>query len=187
MKKRLFVSFITIALVLLYVLHFSSPILVFAIQSYELVKTPSAGSMDGITITGVGAGDFDPNKLKVWHYDKNNPQIIAIPGGEANIYAANLVKNGGAWALYYGGWDGSTDLLDRIYFTVSYSGLNKENAVPWGTRYTIMDHDYYLLVNDPSVVNKSPGDWSMAYILPHVLSIKATQQIRANPTGIIPF
>lgn len=65
-------------------------------------------------IRNVGSGTFNPNKITNWNYDDRNPIIVAQAGGNSNIYAPSIQANGGAWNVYFGGWDGTTDGNDRI-------------------------------------------------------------------------
>ena len=133
---------------------------------YTLVKTKSGTGGAEVMVKGVGAGLFDENKLKVWHYDKFNPIIVPKSGGPyPNIYGANLVNNG-VWNLYYGGWDGTADLHDRIYLGVSSEGLHSQN---WGPRPVVVDHGDCELINDPSVV-KDGANWYMAYTCAFLLN-----------------
>lgn len=128
---------------------------------WRLVKEKAGdGTSFEVLIKNVGAGEFDSNKMAVWHHDKNNPQLTAKPGGDSNIYAPDLVQNGGAWNLYYGGWDGTTDRHDRISIGASYHGLSQTE---WTERSTIIDHGEYLHINDPSIVRISGNEWYLAY------------------------
>lgn len=47
-----------------------------AAGQYNLVKLANENTTENVVrFRNVGSGDFDATKLKVWHFDKNNPQL----------------------------------------------------------------------------------------------------------------
>lgn len=109
-------------------------------------------------IRNVGSGSFDPNKLTNWNYDIRNPIITAVPGGNSNIYAPSIVANGGAWNIYFGGWDGTTDDHDRISITVT-----NDNFLTFGTHYVMIDNGVFNHVNNETAIKKPDNTWLMYY------------------------
>jgi hypothetical protein len=77
-----------------------------------------------------------------------------------NLYAPDLVRNGGVWNLYYGGWKNSSDGNDRIYFAVSDDWV-PEGA--WSGQWVVINNGSYMHVNDPSVQKRGATSWVMAY------------------------
>ena len=99
-------------------------------------------------------GVSDPGGLS-FRPDEANPTL----SGE-NLYAADLVRNGESWNLYYGGWRDAADRNDRIYAAVSRGPVP---SAPWAGREVIIERGPYLHVNDPSVQRRSADDWVMAF------------------------
>jgi len=121
----------------------------------------SAGSFPDLVYEGHDGGDclkikgmFQPNGLEV-HPSIANPMIEG-----ANLYAPDLVRNGGVWNMYYGGWKNSGQGNDKIYIAVSDDSIPEG---PWSGQWVIIDNGNYLHVNDPSVQKRSTSDWVMAY------------------------
>ncbi|RKH62934.1 arabinan endo-1,5-alpha-L-arabinosidase [Corallococcus llansteffanensis] len=108
----------------------------------------------GVTLLGVS----QPNGIEA-HPSVENPLIQGH-----NLYAPDLVRNGGVWNLYYGGWKNSSDVNDRIYFAVSDDLLFEG---PWSGQSVIISNGGYLHVNDPSVQKRPDGRWVMAYTVAH--------------------
>jgi len=122
----------------------------------------SAGSTPDLIYEGNNGGDylkikgmFQPNGLEV-HPSIANPIITGD-----NVYAPDLVRNGGVWNLYYGGWKDSSGYgKDNIYIAVS------DDAMPegsWSGQWVIISRGSYVHANDPSVQKRSSSDWVMAY------------------------
>ncbi|MFZ5977979.1 MAG: discoidin domain-containing protein [Bacteroidota bacterium] len=116
------------------------------------------GAFQRNTIKNVGSGSFDPNRISNWNQDDRDPIIAAIPGGNSNIYAPNIVYNNGAWNIYFGGWDGTTDGHDRVSITVSGDTFST-----FGTHTLMIDHGVFDHVNNETVIKKSDGTWHMYY------------------------
>lgn len=108
-------------------------------------------------IRNVGSGAYDPAKLGNWNFDIRRPFIAPKPGGDANIYAPSVVKNGGTWNIYFGGWDGTTDRHDRI------SIVTTEDFDTLSPHEKMIDSGSYLHVNNPSALRIGEGLWRMCY------------------------
>ncbi|MGH8082374.1 MAG: discoidin domain-containing protein [Lysobacter sp.] len=108
-------------------------------------------------IANVGSGPFDAAKLSNWNYDVRRPFIAPQPGGFANIYAPSVVKNGGTWNIYFGGWDGTGDQHDRI------SIVTTEDFDTMSPHQGMIDSASYLHANNPSVLRLGEGAWRMCY------------------------
>ncbi|HEY0827090.1 MAG TPA: hypothetical protein VGE40_03270 [Bacilli bacterium] len=77
-----------------------------------------------------------------------------------NLYAPSIVNNSGTWNVYSGGYRDSGDGQDRIYVNTT---TNKElSTFKEASPVLIIDHGYYIHVNDPSVVRRTPTFWVMA-------------------------
>lgn len=109
-------------------------------------------------IRNVGSGAFNPNKIGNWNYDARNPIIVAQPGGNSNVYAPNIVDNGAAWNIYFGGWDGTTDGNDRISVTVS-----NDNFLTFNPHSVMINKGVMIHVNNETVIKKPDGSWLMYY------------------------
>ena len=73
-----------------------------------------------VRLQGTGPGPFSPLRARNWQHDLRYPLIApAGPGPWRNIYAAQVVNNGGARNVYFGGWPGVYAPNDAIYVTVS--------------------------------------------------------------------
>jgi hypothetical protein len=60
-------------------------------------------------VRNIGSGAFNPNRMSNWVFDQRRPLITAN-----NIYAPSIVKNNGAWNIYFGGWNDSNQ-NDKVY------------------------------------------------------------------------
>lgn len=109
-------------------------------------------------IRNVGSGAFNPNRISNWNYDARSPIITANTGGNSNIYAPNIVSNGGAWNIYFGGWDGTTDGHDRISVTVS-----NDNFLTFNPHALMINNGVMIHVNNETVIKKPDGSWLMYY------------------------
>ncbi|TWF39220.1 hypothetical protein FHW36_106452 [Chitinophaga polysaccharea] len=109
-------------------------------------------------IRNVGSGAFNPNKMTNWNYDERSPLIAAQPGGNSNIYAPSIQANGGAWNVYFGGWDGTTDYHDRISVTVT-----NDNFLTFNPHTLVIDKGVMIHMNNETVIKTSDGIWRMFY------------------------
>lgn len=120
------------------------------------------GSKGRTTVNNVGAGTFDPDrpdKLRNWNYDARNPIIAPQSGtGLRNIYAPSVVRNGGAWNVYFGGWDNTTGGNDEVSVTVT-----SDDFATFGPHVRVVSHGAFTHVNNESVLRLAPGVWKMAY------------------------
>lgn len=109
-------------------------------------------------IRNVGSGAFNPGKISNWNYDYRNPIIVANAGGNSNIYAPSIVSNGGAWNVYFGGWDGTTDGHDRVSITVS-----NDNFITFNPHVQVINNGVMFHLNNETVIKKPDGSWLMYY------------------------
>lgn len=109
-------------------------------------------------IRSVGSGAFNPNKISNWNYDARNPIITANTGGNSNVYAPNVVSNGGAWNIYFGGWDGTTDGHDRISITVS-----NDNFLTFNPHALMISNGVMVHCNNETTMKQPDGSWLMYY------------------------
>ena len=109
-------------------------------------------------IRNVGSDGFDPNKFSNWNFEYRKPFIAANSGGNSNIYAPTLVKNGGAWNVFFGGWDGTTDFHDRISLTVTGDDFLTFGSHALVINSGIMDH-----VNNGSALKTGVNQWWLYY------------------------
>lgn len=109
-------------------------------------------------IRNVGSGTFNPGKMANWNYDERNPVIVAQPGGNSNIYAPSIQANGGAWNVYFGGWDGTTDGHDRISVTVT-----NDNFLTFNPHVSVIDKGGMTHMNNETVIKTADGIWRMFY------------------------
>jgi len=132
----------------------------------HLVYLGNNGSANQVEIQNLGSRTFDANKLAVWNYDQNNPIISGAPGASTlkNIYAPNIVYQGGTfWNIYFGGEDGTpaaNGYLDSISFLTTNNNFNSgsfSNHVPE------INYGGFIDVNNESVVKVSATDWRMVY------------------------
>ncbi|MEU2712179.1 hypothetical protein [Streptomyces sp. NPDC007205] len=108
---------------------------------------------DPFTVFHLGRSVKDPRQAFFVPY-RGNP-VVRGP----NLYAANPVKAGGVWNVYFGGWRAAGQQNDEIYLsrtrddtlTHGFSGIR-----------TIIGHGVYDHVNDPSAVRLQDGNWVMA-------------------------
>jgi hypothetical protein len=120
--------------------------------------TSNNGAYQQNLIKNTGSGTFDPSKISNWNQDDRDPIISASPGGNSNIYAPNIVSNGGAYNIYYGGWDGTTDGHDRVSSTVSLDTFKT-----FGAHSLRVDHGVFNHLNNETVIKTPDGVWHMYY------------------------
>jgi len=130
-------------------------------------------------IRNVGSDSFNPNKLSNWNYDIRNPIIKAVAGGNSNIYAPSIVPNGGAWNIYFGGWDGTTDGHDRISITVT-----NDNFLSFGTHYVMIDNGVMNHVNNETVIKQTNGTWLMYYTTLPYSPVLNKPAYATSPNGV---
>ncbi|MDB5351026.1 MAG: hypothetical protein JWN86_2273 [Planctomycetota bacterium] len=145
-------------------------VLAWAGPSGRLVREGTGGG-ESLLVAGVGL----PNGVSA-RPDEANPVIRG-----KNVYAANLVRNGGAWNLYYGGWRDAADANDRIYAAVSIGAMP---SGPWQGQQVIIDNGEYVHVNDPSVQRRAPDDWYMAFTTADKADGRDWIAVAASPDGL---
>lgn len=144
-----------------------------------LVGHNSAALPGMVQVVGdVGAGPFDPAKLKHWVADQRQPLFAATPGPHCNcaepscptggpcsamnIYSPQAVQLSGQhiWRLYFHGWDGveRNNRFDRIYMSETTDGFGT-----FGPHRLMVDHGVFANVGNENVLRVSPTDWRMAY------------------------
>jgi F5/8 type C domain len=111
-------------------------------------------------INNAGSDTFNPSRIFNWTQDDRDPIIQGTAKGiNPNIYAPNIVNNGGAWNIYYGGWDNNTSTRnDRIFTTVTH-----DNFLTFGTHTLMIGNGDRLHVNNETVLKKTDGSWLMYY------------------------
>ena len=102
-----------------------------------------------VTVTGVGAGSFDP---AIWrrgrlHFVRDTRWPILMPreGAYRNIYAPTLIRDGRGYRVYFGGWDGSPDPHDRLYSTTTDADFGA-----FTPHRLVVDHGPFIHVNNGS-------------------------------------
>ena len=117
------------------------------------------GSASRATVRNVGSQAFDPAKLRNWNYDARNPILVPNGGsGLRNIYAPSVVHNGGAWNVYFGGWDNSPTGNDEISVAVSL-----DNFATFNPHAKLITHGAFTHVNNENVIKTAANQWQMAY------------------------
>ncbi len=105
-------------------------------------------------IQNVGSATFNPDKLKVWHFDSRKPLISA-----KNIYAPSVVKNKKAsYNIYYGGWDFANSNNDNIYMTKTV-----DNFLSFGSKHLVVSNVPYRHANNSSAIKTGFNKWKMLY------------------------
>ncbi|HEX4417237.1 MAG TPA: discoidin domain-containing protein [Kofleriaceae bacterium] len=107
------------------------------------------GSANRVTVHNVGSQAFDPGKLRNWNYDARNPILVPPAGsGHQNIYAPSAVRNGGAWNVFFGGWDNSPTPNDEVSVAVSL-----DNFATFGSHVKVISHGAFTHVNNENVAS----------------------------------
>lgn len=104
-----------------------------------------------VTLGAAFAPGASAEPLRFGHYDRN-----PVLKGK-NLYAPNVLKVGGGWFVYYGGWREPGDVHDRIYLARTGNLTGAYDAPPGA----IVGNGEYEHVNDPSVARRD-ADWVMA-------------------------
>jgi hypothetical protein len=109
-----------------------------------------------VTVSGLGAGAFHPDRTRVWHYYRDNPVLRPegdgeLVAGEGNLTAPDLFETGGLWQMRYVGQ--GRDGRARIFGAASTDGifwqrLQEGRPLLIGERASPVAHDE----GDPSVV-----------------------------------
>ncbi len=104
----------------------------------------------------VGNTVKDP-KDAYWNHYYLNPVING-----SNLYAPSIVKNGGTWNVYTGGWRDPGQVNDKIYLntTTDPSFRTFKEAMPV---LQVDGGSMYIHACDPSVVKRSSNLWVMAF------------------------
>jgi len=136
--------------------------------AYDHIKlTQNLGPAGVPQIENMGAGPYDPNKLKNWVRDIKEPFITGY-----NVYAPSVVKDGSAWNIYFGGWHSIADAnWDRIYVTrisdnfTSTPGPATEiiSPVPPSGQGS-----YYSMLNNPNVLKMQDNTWRMVFTAAYI-------------------
>jgi len=128
-------------------------------ESNRFVWIGNNGAPNKIEIRNVGSGPFNPIAISNWHYDSRYPLIQANPGGNSNIYAPSIVKNGATnWNIYFGGWDGTSSGHDEISIVNT-----QDNFETYKPHYTMIRHGDYDHVNNGSAIKVRNNAWLMLY------------------------
>ena len=147
MIKRRLLSVLTLVLVIT-----TAVISVYAASLTYVKKT----QFNYFIFDNVGKPTKDPGEA-FWNHYYLNPVIDA-----SNLYGPSIVKNGGVWNVYTGGWRDPGQGNDKIYLNTtsdpSFRSFNEPKPVlqvDGGTRY--------WHACDPSVVKRSSSLWVMAF------------------------
>jgi hypothetical protein len=110
-------------------------------------------------INNAGSDSFNPGRIFNWTQDDRDPIIRGTTNAiNSNIYAPNIVYNGGNWNIYYGGWDNTSVKNDRIFTTVTY-----DDFLTFGTHTLVIGNGDRRHVNNETVLKKPDGSWLMYY------------------------
>jgi hypothetical protein len=110
-------------------------------------------------INNAGSDSFNPDRIFNWTQDDRDPIIRGTTNAiNPNIYAPNIVYNGGNWHIYYGGWDNTSAKNDRIFTTVTY-----DDFLTFGTHTLVIGNGDRRHVNNETVLKKPDGSWLMYY------------------------
>lgn len=130
----------------------------------------NTGNPNEVEIRNTGSDTFNPNKMKVFNYDKRNPIISAKPGSNPNctsletrknVYAPNVVYKGlNNWDVFFGGWD--RRCLSSLKDTISRLSTT-DNFSTFGTQTEIISNGTLEHANNETVVKTADGTWRMAY------------------------
>lgn len=99
----------------------------------------------------------------------------AAPHGEGNVYAPDVLVEGGLHRMWYGGQ--GRDGHDRIHLAESLDGVN------WVRRGVVLDHGVANHVNDPSVVNA--GDTYFMYYTRAVEGVVDEIALATSKDGLV--
>ena len=130
-----------------------------ATPTFRRIGTEPA--LDGhIRVSGVGSGLFDPGRIAHWLADERSPLIAPRAGGSCpgNIYNPTVVRNGGAWNVYFGGWDGVSSCHDSVSVTVT-----EDNFASFGAHVPMIATGTCQHVNNPSATKINASAWVMVY------------------------
>lgn len=145
-KKRLFIVF-TLVFVLI-----TTAMMVYSATITYVKHT----SFPYFIFDNVGNTIKDP-KDAYWNQYYLNPVING-----SNLYGPSIVKNGGCWNVYTGGWRDSGQGNDKIYMNTtndpSFRSFNETSPV-----LMVQGGSQYWHACDPSVVKKSSTSWVMAF------------------------
>eukprot|EP01084_Bolivina_argentea_P113304 201961_1 len=144
---------------------FTFALIIVRIIAQSFTKVGNNGKANVIQINGIGADEFNPNKMSNWHYEYRFPLIAAKNSGTCpkNIYAPSIVNNGATtWNIYFGGWDGVSSCHDSVSVTVTedtFTTLNPhESQIATGNE---------MHVNNPNCIKINESHWNMVYtVLP---------------------
>jgi hypothetical protein len=136
-----------------------------AARAWTFSKTSSGGGAAAgtLTLSGVGAGPFDPSRVSNWLRDERAPLIAprATPAKgfcPGNIYAASAVNNGGAVNVFFGGWDGVSSCHDSVSVAVT-----EDDFENFGAHVPAVATGAEMHVNNPSAIKLPDDSWGMLY------------------------
>jgi hypothetical protein len=131
-------------------------------------------------INNAGSDSFNPDRIFNWTQDDRDPIIRGTTNAiNSNIYAPNIVYNGGNWHIYYGGWDNTSVKNDRIFTTVTY-----DDFLTFGTHTLVIGNGDRLHVNNETVLKKPDGSWLMYYTSLPQNSVANKPSFATSPDGI---
>lgn len=131
-------------------------------------------------VNNAGSGTFNPNRIFNWIQDDRDPIIRATPlTVNPNIYAPNIVYNGGNWNIYYGGWDNTSAKNDRIFATVT-----QDDFLTFGNHTLMIGNGDRRHINNETVLKKPDGSWLMYYTSLPQNSVTNKPSFATSPDGV---
>lgn len=128
--------------------------------SFKIECIPGQAELGTIEISGVGAGDFQPD---LWEANKLNflpdvrhPLIEPLKRGLfRNIYAPSIVDLGDQWRVFYGAWDGVDSGNDRIY------SRNTKDFLDFTDRRIVIEHGDFIHCCNVNAIRLPSGEYRM--------------------------
>ena len=128
--------------------------------TFSKISSGGGAAAGTLTLSGVGAGPFDPSHCANWLRDERAPLIAPRAAGSCpgNIYAASAVNNGGAVNVFFGGWDGVSSCHDSVSVAVTENDFES-----FGGHVPAVATGAEMHVNNPSAIKLPDGSWGMMY------------------------
>jgi hypothetical protein len=139
-----------------------------AVDVSPRIDTPPVADLppvvDAPPAVDAGCVQLPPAWPARWTLAAANPMLVATATdplhGSDNVYAPDLQRVDGGWAMFYGAQGG--DGHDRIYVATSRDGAAWRKWPSDAAPRPVLDRGTSNHVNDPSVV-RANGRWSMFY------------------------
>ncbi len=125
-------------------------------DNFQYVNNNSLYKSNGTNeIRNVGSGEFNPSKLNIWHHDIRRPLMNHINSN--NYYAPSIVKNGGTWNIYYGGFY-NNETVDNIFLTTA-----SNDFLRFSGNARVISNLHREHSNNASVLKISENNWKILY------------------------